>query len=174
MRRRDLLRTCAAAPARACRRPPRLRPKPLSAHLGIHRPAPQSRLVHRFQVRHLHSLGRLLGAGLCPRQIQGRDHVRRVVLELAQQGRIPPPANSTTATTAPTSPTSISPRCSAPNSTIRTTGPTSSHAPAPNTSRSPPSTTKALPCGATSRPTRPGDVPGTPWISAPNATSRST
>ena len=42
-------------------------------------------VVHRRQVRHLHPLGRLLGAGLRAGQRQGRDRVCRVVLELADR-----------------------------------------------------------------------------------------
>ena len=62
MRRRDLLRTCAAAPlALAAAAPAQNRYQPTWESID-RRPSP--RLVHRCQVRHLHPLGRLFGPGL--------------------------------------------------------------------------------------------------------------
>ena len=52
------------------------------AHLGFGRQPPHARLVERREVRHLHSLGRVFGAGLCA---EGR--IRRVVLGAAAQAR---------------------------------------------------------------------------------------
>ena len=56
----------------------------LPAHLGVDRPAAHAGLVHRRQVRHLHPLGRLLGARLRPGD-PGQAGLRRVVLERADE-----------------------------------------------------------------------------------------
>ena len=44
-------------------------------------------MVPGRQVRHLHPLGRLFGAGVCAAAHQGRDALRRVVLALADRGQ---------------------------------------------------------------------------------------
>ena len=81
MLRRDLLRTMAAAPfAMAASAQTRYEANWASID---RRPSPA--VVHGREVRHLHPLGRLLGAGLRRRQREGRDRLRRVVLELADQ-----------------------------------------------------------------------------------------
>src|SRR4051812_41893729 len=62
-----------------------LRPDPLRSKLGLDRQPPQSAVVHGREVRDLHPLGRVLGAGLRRRQREGRDRLCGVVLELVDQ-----------------------------------------------------------------------------------------
>ncbi len=149
--------------------------KPLYCGLGVARSTALARLVHRREVRHFHTLGRLLRSIFRRAACKGREPLRRVVLELTRSRQKSAQWKRNISVSQPqlwrpTSLTLILRRCSERSCSTPIIGRMCSHVPARAMWHRHRSTTKASRSGAVRKPTAVGAARGTRSTSDRSAT----